>query len=266
MTDLRDWLPRAVDAIGAWESTFGDFEPHPSMTVTDDVLRSAFDGLVERLGDNYPYGHPRYVGQILKPPHPAATLGYVTAMLINPNNHALDGGPATAALEKEVVVKLASPTLLIPHSASELFPGVHLASAFAVVGHVAVAPDHLLAVPHALGLAQRGAQDALGPGRGLALQFDCSGEGARPSRRHGRLVECLDLRGSQRLHREQPRLLARGRADSPPGKARNRERDERDHEQPVHEVPPGAVTPTGPPGGEHDSNDAGGALHLGAQG
>ena len=45
---------------------------------------------------------------MLKPPHPAAVLGYVTAMLINPNNHALDGGPATAQMEKEVVADLAA--------------------------------------------------------------------------------------------------------------------------------------------------------------
>ena len=40
---------------------------------------------------------------MLKPPHPAAVGGYLAAMLINPNNHALDGGPATAQMEKEVV-------------------------------------------------------------------------------------------------------------------------------------------------------------------
>ncbi|MCZ2849859.1 pyridoxal phosphate-dependent decarboxylase family protein [Modestobacter sp. VKM Ac-2978] len=108
MTDLREWLPKAVDAIQAWESGFGEFEAHPSTEVPDSELASAFERLVERLADNYPYGHPRYVGQILKPPHPAAILGYVTAMLINPNNHALDGGPATAAMEKEVVSKLAA--------------------------------------------------------------------------------------------------------------------------------------------------------------
>jgi glutamate/tyrosine decarboxylase-like PLP-dependent enzyme len=60
------------------------------------------------LRDNYPFFHPRYVGQMLKPPHPAAVIGYVTTMLINPNNHALDGGPATAGLEKEVVGELAA--------------------------------------------------------------------------------------------------------------------------------------------------------------
>jgi glutamate/tyrosine decarboxylase-like PLP-dependent enzyme len=45
---------------------------------------------------------------MLKPPHPAAVVGYLASMLINPNNHALDGGPATAAMEKEVVSQLAA--------------------------------------------------------------------------------------------------------------------------------------------------------------
>jgi glutamate/tyrosine decarboxylase-like PLP-dependent enzyme len=35
-------------------------------------------------------------------------IGYVSAMLINPNNHALDGGPATARMDKEVVAQLAA--------------------------------------------------------------------------------------------------------------------------------------------------------------
>src|SRR2546430_16974056 len=35
------------------------------------------------------------------------SVGYLTAMLSNPNNHALDGGPATARMEKEVVAQLA---------------------------------------------------------------------------------------------------------------------------------------------------------------
>jgi len=107
MTDLQAWLPRAVGAISAWEKQFGEFTPHSSLAVSDDVLGAAFGRLVERLHDNYPFGSPRYVGQMLKPPHPAAVLGYTTAMLINPNAHALDGGPATAALEKNVVARLA---------------------------------------------------------------------------------------------------------------------------------------------------------------
>ena len=45
---------------------------------------------------------------MLKPPHPAAVAGYVAAMLINPNNHALDGGLATSRMEKEAVAQLAA--------------------------------------------------------------------------------------------------------------------------------------------------------------
>src|SRR4051794_34480945 len=44
---------------------------------------------------------------MLKPPAAIAWAAYATAMLLNPNNHALDGGPATAAMEKEAVAALA---------------------------------------------------------------------------------------------------------------------------------------------------------------
>lgn len=108
MTDLREWLPRGVAAIDSWMAQFGEFSTHPSLTVGDAELAEAFQRLTERLHDNYPFGHPHYVGQMLKPPHPAAVLGYVTAMLINPNNHALDGGPATARMERDVVARLAT--------------------------------------------------------------------------------------------------------------------------------------------------------------
>jgi glutamate/tyrosine decarboxylase-like PLP-dependent enzyme len=108
MTDLTQWLPRAVEAVERWQSEYGPFIAHPSLEVADDDLARAFADLTDRLRDNYPFFHPRYVGQMLKPPHPAAVLGYVTAMLINPNNHALDGGPATAAMEKDVVARLAA--------------------------------------------------------------------------------------------------------------------------------------------------------------
>ncbi|MGC4112982.1 MAG: aminotransferase class V-fold PLP-dependent enzyme [Nocardioides sp.] len=105
---LTDLLATSVEAMGVWMSTFGDYAPHPSLDVPLDELRARLGLLHERLQDNYPFFHPRYAGQMLKPPHPAAVLGYLSAMLVNPNNHALDGGPATAALEKEVVADLAS--------------------------------------------------------------------------------------------------------------------------------------------------------------
>ncbi|MFD5792962.1 pyridoxal phosphate-dependent decarboxylase family protein [Streptomyces diastatochromogenes] len=106
--DLQHWLGRATHAIRDWADTFGPYQPHPSLQVDDDRFAAAFEEFTGRLKDNYPFFHPHYAGQMLKPPHPAAVVGYLTAMLINPNNHALDGGPATAAMEREAVAQLAA--------------------------------------------------------------------------------------------------------------------------------------------------------------
>jgi len=69
----------------------------------DEVLKD----VAERLKDNYPYGDPLYAGQMLKPPHEVARQAYEMALRINPNNHALDGGRASSAMEKEAVADLA---------------------------------------------------------------------------------------------------------------------------------------------------------------
>jgi glutamate/tyrosine decarboxylase-like PLP-dependent enzyme len=63
--------------------------------------------VAHRLGDNYPYFHPLYAGQMLKPPHPVARAAYALAMSINPNNHARDGGRASSEMEIEAVAQLA---------------------------------------------------------------------------------------------------------------------------------------------------------------
>ena len=60
-----------------------------------------------RLAENFPYFHPLYAGQMLKPPHPVARTAYALAMWLNPNNHALDGGRASSAMEKDAVAQLA---------------------------------------------------------------------------------------------------------------------------------------------------------------
>jgi glutamate/tyrosine decarboxylase-like PLP-dependent enzyme len=106
--DLAGWLDRAVAAVAAWQDRFGPFPRHRSLEVREEAFAAAFTEFSHRLSANYPYFHPRYAGQMLKPPHPAAAAGYLAAMLINPNNHALDGGPATSAMEKEAVAELAA--------------------------------------------------------------------------------------------------------------------------------------------------------------
>lgn len=70
----------------------------------EDVLAAVAEG----LQDNFPYFHPLYAGQMLKPPHPVARAAYALATWINPNNHALDGGRASSRMEKEAVAQIAA--------------------------------------------------------------------------------------------------------------------------------------------------------------
>jgi glutamate/tyrosine decarboxylase-like PLP-dependent enzyme len=106
--NLHDWLRRAVGSVEQWQASYPPFETHPSLGVSDERFAEVFDEFAARMRGNYPYFHPSYAGQMLKPPHPAAVAGYLAAMLVNPNNHALDGGKVTSELEKEVVADLAS--------------------------------------------------------------------------------------------------------------------------------------------------------------
>ena len=71
-------------------------------------LEQVLSEVAERLRDNYPYFHPFYAGQMMKPPHPVARAAYALAMWINPNNHALDGGRASSRMEKEAILEIAS--------------------------------------------------------------------------------------------------------------------------------------------------------------
>jgi glutamate/tyrosine decarboxylase-like PLP-dependent enzyme len=72
------------------------------------AMREVLLEVAERLKDNFPYPHPMYAGQMLKPPHAIARLAYALSMWINPNNHALDGGRASSQMEKEAVACIAT--------------------------------------------------------------------------------------------------------------------------------------------------------------
>lgn len=105
---LPDLVKGVLEQIGRWEQEWGPFEPHPAGAVDPAALGRALDEYLRRLHGNYPFFHPRYAGQMLKPPHPVAVAAYAAAQRINPNNHALDGGPPTGQMEKEVVARLAT--------------------------------------------------------------------------------------------------------------------------------------------------------------
>jgi len=95
-------------AIAQWLGQWGEFQTDPSLMIPDEQAESILGRVAERLRDNYPFPHPVYAGQMLKPPHAIAQAAYALAMWINPNNHALDGGPATAAMERETIRALAT--------------------------------------------------------------------------------------------------------------------------------------------------------------
>lgn len=100
-------IAQALEAQQRFRASRPPFTPAASLAVEEERLSAVLRTLEERLTDNYPFFHPSYAGQMLKPPHPAATAAYLMAMQINPNNHARDGGPATAALELESVAAIA---------------------------------------------------------------------------------------------------------------------------------------------------------------
>ena len=101
---VPELLARATEEL---EAEFGALPPF------DEPLPLAgmgwvLEAVAHRLRDNYPYFHPLYAGQMLKPPHPLARAAYALAMNINPNNHALDGGRASSAMEVEAVKEIAA--------------------------------------------------------------------------------------------------------------------------------------------------------------
>src|SRR6201991_370034 len=102
-----DYLARALDAVADWRASAGPAPSHPALEPDPERFDAAFAEFSARMAGSYPFHHPRYAGQMLKPPHPVAIAAYTAAMHVNANNHALDGGPATSALEVEVMGDLA---------------------------------------------------------------------------------------------------------------------------------------------------------------
>lgn len=104
---ILELLPESLGKLTEMVSRWHAYDLDETLRLPSDKAREVLDELIDRLRDNYPFFHPSFAGQMLKPPHPIAALAYFLTMQINPNNHALDGGPATAKMEIEVVAELA---------------------------------------------------------------------------------------------------------------------------------------------------------------
>jgi glutamate/tyrosine decarboxylase-like PLP-dependent enzyme len=103
---LDEFLSRLRSAQQTLDQGFERLPPSPSPDLGEDAAAILTEA-AQRMHDNDPYHHPLYAGQMLKPPHPIARAAYAMAMSINPNNHALDGGRASSAMELEAVAALA---------------------------------------------------------------------------------------------------------------------------------------------------------------
>ncbi|MBT8099846.1 MAG: aminotransferase class V-fold PLP-dependent enzyme, partial [Gammaproteobacteria bacterium] len=95
-------IKSALDRLAEGYEGLPDFVP----AFDADKARDVLDEVALRMQDNYPYYHPMYAGQMLKPPHAIARMAYALSLWVNPNNHALDGGRASSAMEKECIVDL----------------------------------------------------------------------------------------------------------------------------------------------------------------
>jgi len=103
---VPDLLLRATDRL---EAEFASLPDYHSQSAPDLAhVAGVLEATAHRLADNYPYFHPLYAGQMLKPPHPVARAAYALAMTINPNNHARDGGRASTEMEIEAVSGIAA--------------------------------------------------------------------------------------------------------------------------------------------------------------
>jgi tyrosine decarboxylase / aspartate 1-decarboxylase len=101
-----EFLKLLTESQRTLDEGFAHLPPNPAPPL-GEAASTILQQVATRLHDNYPYAHPLYAGQMLKPPHPIARTAYALAMSINPNNHALDGGRASSAMEIEAVAALA---------------------------------------------------------------------------------------------------------------------------------------------------------------
>jgi len=147
---FQNYLPalkNALEKLDSWRDSYGKTGSNKNHIrhYSPEQIEKTLLKLEQRLEGNYPFHHPQYAGQMLKPPHPAAWLAYTLAMTINPNNHALDGGPPTSQMEKEVVKKLAGMVGYDENSLGHLTSGGTIANLEALFVAREIHPDKAIA-------------------------------------------------------------------------------------------------------------------------
>ena len=75
MTDRRELIDQALRGVEAWEARWGAM-PGAAALTSDVDLTALLDAYAARMDATLPFFHPRYAGQMLKPPHPVAAAAY----------------------------------------------------------------------------------------------------------------------------------------------------------------------------------------------
>ena len=79
-----------MEAVERLDAGFSDSPAHQSKVPGIERLREALNATAERLRDNYPYFHPLYAGQMLKPPHPVCEFGIEDLGVALRHRHAIE--------------------------------------------------------------------------------------------------------------------------------------------------------------------------------
>ncbi len=97
----RGFFPDDPDAVDPFRQLEPDF------VVTRASVEAGLRRLLGRLKGSVPSHSPRYLGHMMADTLIPAQVGFLAAMLYNPNNVADEGSPVTSALEREVSRDLA---------------------------------------------------------------------------------------------------------------------------------------------------------------
>jgi hypothetical protein len=72
----KDSLSMLRSALDRLDSGFRGLPSLVSQLQDAPAIEKVLFEVADRLQDNYPYFHPLYAGQMMKPPHPMARLAY----------------------------------------------------------------------------------------------------------------------------------------------------------------------------------------------
>ncbi len=103
----KNGLALLPELLSILDEGFAELPPFRN-NVDEGKIAAVLKSVAHRMQDNFPYPHPLYAGQMLKPPHVVARLAYALSLFVNPNNHALDGGRASSQMEREAVGEIAA--------------------------------------------------------------------------------------------------------------------------------------------------------------